>query len=221
MFGATGETGIHVLSYLLDRHYHVTAIVRNVSKVPRHLMEQYGSLEESTKGQQLQIVEANVLEPRKYESYISSDTCDAVVSCLGFDSLKATTVLSEGMKHIVSCMKMGGVQRILVISSAGCTPDDAQFGWFVRWIAFPYIMHECHEELKRMEQVLLDEAPYLQYTILRPPQLVNRPLTEVYRARVGGLPEGGLKIGRCDLAYAMANMLELDQFKNSIVYVSN
>jgi uncharacterized protein YbjT (DUF2867 family) len=46
------------------------------------------------------------------------------------------------------------------------------------------------------------------WTIIRPPNLVNRPLTTAYRTVIGGNVPRGKSIGRADVAHAMLAMLD-------------
>lgn len=43
---------------------------------------------------------------------------------------------------------------------------------------------------------------------MRPPQLVDAPVTGVYRAVVDGNPRAGRRIGRADVAHAMPTMVD-------------
>ena len=63
-----------------------------------------------------------------------------------------------------------------------------------------------YPDLARMEDVLRDSG--LDWTILRPPQLTDKPITGTYRTAFGQNVRGGRSIPRADLAHYMLAIVD-------------
>ena len=61
----------------------------------------------------------------------------------------------------------------------------------------------------------------LEWTMLRPPQLTDKPYTGKYRVREGHLPRFGFKISRADVADFMLKAAEDQALIRKIVGVCN
>ena len=89
----------------------------------------------------------------------------------------------------------------------GPVPDGESF--VNRRILLPFIgafARDVYVDLAEMEDEIRRSAT--QWTILRPPKLVNKPLTGTYRAVVGGNVPRGYSISRADVAHAMLAALD-------------
>jgi putative NADH-flavin reductase len=58
-----------------------------------------------------------------------------------------------------------------------------------------------YADLRRMEAII--KASSLDWTIIRPPQLTNGPVTGQYRTAVNAFLKNALKISRADVAHYM------------------
>jgi hypothetical protein len=56
-----------------------------------------------------------------------------------------------------------------------------------------------------MEEVLRDSG--LDWTVVRPPRLTNKPLTGSYRTACGENVRGGLSVPRADVAHLMLRVV--------------
>jgi putative NADH-flavin reductase len=70
-----------------------------------------------------------------------------------------------------------------------------------------------------MEQIFMQSG--LDWTIVRPPQLTDKPFTGKYRVRTGHLPRFGLNISRADVAHSFLKTVEDPASIRKIVGVSN
>jgi putative NADH-flavin reductase len=61
----------------------------------------------------------------------------------------------------------------------------------------------------------------LNWTIIRPPRLIDGAKTGCYRVRDGHLPTGGMSISRRDLADFVINVAESAEHKLKVVGVCN
>jgi len=181
VFGATGGVGGHVVRQALDAGHQVTAVVRD----PKRLHVEHAELRVA--------MMADALEP-----------CDAVLSGIGPKGRKEGPVASTATRGIVRAMADAGVRRIVVVSAApvGLVAEDETF--LNRRVLLPFIgavLRDVYADLAAMEDVLRGSG--VDWTAVRPPKLVDKPLTGKYRSVVGGNPRGGYSISRADTAHAM------------------
>jgi uncharacterized protein YbjT (DUF2867 family) len=66
------------------------------------------------------------------------------------------------------------------------------------------VLKPVYDDLRAMEAELARSAT--DWTSVRPPKLVDRPLTGEYRTAVGGNPRSARSIGRADVAHAMLSI---------------
>jgi len=70
-----------------------------------------------------------------------------------------------------------------------------------------------------MEKTLAENG--LDWTMVRPPELTNKPYTGKYRVREGHLPVFGFRVSRADVADYMIKAVEQHLSSCKIVGVSN
>lgn len=197
VFGATGGTGKEVVKQALEKGYEVTAVVRNPSRF-------------DLQHQHLKIIKGDVLQTLTFEKEIAGK--EAVVSCLGASSnTKPTTLYSEGIKNIISAMNKAKVKRIVCIS-AGALYTNEEMGFFIRLltkIVLQRILKNLYSDMRLMEAEI--ENSQLDWTIVRPPMLKNKPLTGKYRIAVNSHVRRPFSISRADLAQYMLSSIENSQ----------
>jgi len=117
-------------------------------------------------------------------------------------------------------MQASGVRRIVVVSAApiGTVPSpsrphpprhDPGDGFFMRHLANPIVksvLREHYADLARMEEVLRDSG--LDWTVLRPPRLTDKPVTGAYRTAYDQNIHRGLFASRADVAQYMLRALD-------------
>lgn len=105
-------------------------------------------------------------------------------------------------------MDAAGVRRLVVVSAAPVGPvprDEPLFGKLALGVV-KVVLKPVYDDLARMEEELARSGAH--WTAVRPPQLVDRPVTGVYRTVIDGNPRAGSKIGRADVAHAMLAMVD-------------
>jgi uncharacterized protein YbjT (DUF2867 family) len=65
---------------------------------------------------------------------------------------------------------------------------------------------KVYADLALMEDVLADSS--LDWTVVRPPKLTDKPLTGRYRTAFGQNIRGGWSVSRADVAHLMLRVLE-------------
>jgi len=206
VFGATGGTGRQVVTQALACGHEVTAIVRNPAAVDiRH--------------ERLEIVKGDVLDRSSISPWIAGK--DAVLSALGVNHRKPTTVYSEGTGNIVKAMREEGVHRLICLSSAGLAiPSDTPFmqRLVIQFVIQPMYKY-AYEDMARMEAMVRTTG--LDWTVIRPPRLTNGAMTGTYRTAVKQPLHKAQGISRADLAdYMMKSIQDSSSFQ-AVVEISN
>jgi hypothetical protein len=116
-------------------------------------------------------------------------------------------------------MEAEGVSRLVVVSAASVgtipaprrsTPPrhDAGDGLVMRHLLSPLIKiryGRLYLDLALMEEFLREGK--LEWTVVRPPRLVDQPLTSTYRLARGRNARRGLSVSRANVAHLMLGVL--------------
>ena len=142
-----------------------------------------------------------------------------MLSGLGPHSNADAGIAAPGTRSIVAAMQATGVRRIVVVSAAPvgtvASPGnphppkhDPGDGFFMRYL-FSRIaaarLGKVYDDLAAMEDLLRDSG--LDWTVIRPPQLTDKPLSGTYRTAFGQNLRGGLSVPRADVAHLMLKVL--------------
>jgi uncharacterized protein YbjT (DUF2867 family) len=195
VFGATGGIGGQVVRQALAAGHEVTAVVRAAGRFDVN----HPALEVATVPG---LIDPDVLRPALEDS-------DAAISGVGPRGRKDGPVASNTTRGILAAMEASGVGRLVAVSAVpvGPVPDGESF--VNRRILLPFIgafARDVYVDLAEMEDEIRRSTT--QWTIVRPPKLVNKPLTGNYRTVVGGNVPRGYSISRADVAHAMLAALD-------------
>jgi putative NADH-flavin reductase len=216
ILAATGGIGRHLLEQAIAAGHDVTAVVRDPGKLSSDVRAVTADLA--------------VPDPAALESAVQG--ADAVLSALGPRSKAEVGIASRGTRAIVHAMQARGVRRIVVVSAApvGTVPSpdrpkppkhDPGDGFFMRNLLSPLLkaaLRTRYADLAEMEDVLRDSG--LDWTIIRPPQLTDKPLTGTYRTARGQNLRHGLSISRADVAHLMLRVLEQPQTIKEVIGIA-
>jgi uncharacterized protein YbjT (DUF2867 family) len=78
---------------------------------------------------------------------------------------------------------------------------------------------EHYADLALMEDILRDSG--LDWTVLRPPRLTDKPQTGTYRTAYGQNLRGGWFVSRADVAHHMLRVLEQPETIKQVVGIAN
>jgi putative NADH-flavin reductase len=157
---------------------------------------------------------------------------DAVLSGLGPRPLTEVGIASEGTRAIIQAMQATDVRRVVVVSAApiGTVPSpgrpkppkyDPGDGFFMRNLFGPMIkaaLRTPYADLALMEEIVRDSG--LDWTVVRPPRLTDKPLTGVYRTAFGQNLRGGLFISRADVANLMLRVIEQPETVRQVIGIA-
>lgn len=204
VLGATGGTGLEIVRRAIQRGHLLTALVRSPDRLQEfrdHATVRQGDLLNST----------------DLEGAIQGH--DAVLSAFGPRmpiSKQDTDLLRRFATALTSAMARARVRRAVVESVAflfrdSIVPPAYLFGR----LFFPTVVADA----SRMERVFAESG--LDWTMVRPPQLTDKPYTGKYRVREGSLPMFGFKISRADVADLMIKAAEDRSSIHKIIGVCN
>jgi putative NADH-flavin reductase len=217
IIAATGGVGQQLLEQALAAGHDVTAVVRNPGKLSREVHAVTTDL--------------TAPDPAALESAIAG--ADAVLSGLGPHSNADAGIASRGTSAIVAAMQATGVRRIVVVSAGPVStvpspsrPDppkhDPGDGFFMRYL-FSKIagarFGKVYADLARMEDLLAGSG--LDWTVVRPQQLTDKPLTGTYRTAYGQNLRGGWTVPRADVAHFMLGVLDQPETIHQVIGIAS
>jgi putative NADH-flavin reductase len=217
LFAATGGIGRQLLTQALAAGHDVTAVVRDPATLPAEVRVVTADL--ATTG------------PAALEPAVAG--ADAVLSGLGPRSRADAGVASRGTMAIVEAMRATGVRRVVVVSAAPVAtvaspgqPDpprhDPGDRLVTRHLLMPLLLatlRDVYADLALMEDALRDSA--LDWTVVRPPRLTDRPLSGTYRTALGRNLRGGLLVSRADVAHLMLATLDRPETIGRTIGIAN
>lgn len=206
LFGATGGTGFEVAKQLAGAGFIVTAVVRNPDSFAlRH--------------SNLKILKGDVLEPDSFDGEMKDS--NAVISALGTGTdIKPTKVYSVGIKNIITEMQKNNLKRLICVSAAALYTNP-QMGLFVSLLTklvLQPILKNVYADMRLMEKEI--QKSTLDFTIVRPAMLKNKPLTGKYRTAINTNLRKPFSISRADLAHFMIKSVDNEETYRSIVEIS-
>jgi uncharacterized protein YbjT (DUF2867 family) len=208
VFGATGGIGGHVVRQALDAGHKVTAVVRD----PARFDVSHPALEVATVPG---LTDPEVLRP-------VLEASDAAISGVGPRGRKDGPVASSTTRGILRAMEASGVRRFVAVSAVPVGPVPEGESFVNRRILLPFIgafARDVYVDLAEMEDEIRRSTT--EWTIVRPPKLVNKPLTGKYRTIVGGNVPRGYTISRADVAHLMLRVLEQPETIKQTIGIAN
>ena len=183
VLGATGGVGLEIVRQAIARGHQVRAFVRNSARL------------ESFDGR-IAIEQGDLLDSNALAGAIRG--YDAILSGFGprLPIAKSdANLLRDFAAALTRAMQQAAVRRAVIVSTAFLFKDTIfpPAHLFGR-LFFPSVVKDA----TAMEQIVSRSG--LDWTLVRPPELTNKPYRGKYRVREGHLPTFGFKISRADVA---------------------
>lgn len=193
VFGATGGIGQEIVKQALTAGHEVTAVVRDPARF-------------GVTGAGLTVFRADVKDPEALRAAVAGR--DAVLSGLGARSTKDAGITTALTRSVLRAMEAEGTRRLVVVSAAPVGPAPERQPVLDRGMGMVIsrVLKSVYDDLRLMEGELARSAT--DWTSVRPPRLLDKPLTGTYRMVVGGTPRSGRTIARADVAHAMLAVLD-------------
>jgi len=206
IFGASGQTGRLLTERAVANGHTVTAFVRD----PARLTIPSGSVP---------VVRGDVLDAASVDRAIAGQ--EAVLVALGTATRRgAPPVLPQGIRNVLDSMERHGVRRIIVLSAAGALRERAgSFLGSLGLMAARALLRGVYREHRAMLEEL--RTRNLDWIAVRPVVLTNGPGTGRYRIVTEGIPRGGYRVSRADVADFMIRQLTNDAFVRKMPAIAN
>jgi putative NADH-flavin reductase len=204
IFGSTGGVGRRVVEQALAAGYNVRALVRDPAK--------------SRPENAVTTVIGDITDADAVERTV--ETADGVIWAVGAtrNSRDQVPIFESGARNLVAAMKRHGVRRLVALSGAAITLDGERKpvgGRLMSAIVGRLVRHVV--EAKRREYEVF-KASDLDWTLVRPPRVVEGPPTGRYAA-------GNLLVGRTvlqgDLADFMLREVRDEKYLRAAPYISS
>src|SRR5882724_368779 len=204
VLGATGGTGLEIVRQAIEHGHSVTAFVRSPERLKPFR-------------DRITVKQGDLLNSAELERVIKGH--DAVLSGFGPRlpvSKEDANLLRRFAVALATAMLHGRVRRVIVESVAFLFRDSiVPPAYLLGRLLFPGIVADA----SAMERTFAESE--LDWTIVRPPGLTDKPYTGKYRVREGHLPRFGFTISRADVADFMLKTLENHVSIRKIVGVCN
>jgi putative NADH-flavin reductase len=204
VLGATGGTGLEIVRQAVERGHSVTAFVRSPDKLKPFR-------------DRITITQGDLLNRAELERALPGN--DAVLSAFGPRvpvSKSDATLLQQFAAALTSVMLRTEVRRVIVESVAFLFKNSILPPAYVLGrLLFPRTVADA----SAMERIFAKSG--LDWTMVRPPELTDKPYTGKYRVSEGHLPRFGFKISRADVADCMINVAEDSSTIRTVIGVSN
>ncbi|MFC0514279.1 NAD(P)-dependent oxidoreductase [Mucilaginibacter angelicae] len=206
ILGGNGGIGKQCINEALANGHYVTAVLRTPSKL-------------DLAHPNLKIVKGDVTDPLSFIEYVGHS--NAVISAIGVSGGitgdKPTSLYSEGAVNILGAMQKVGVKRVFFISASALdvSPVLPLFARLLARYVIQKLLKYMYADLRIMETRVKESG--LDWTIIRPPQLVDKPTTGNYRIALNTFLKNGLKISRADVAhFIIANIANEETYKATV-----
>jgi putative NADH-flavin reductase len=204
ILGATGGIGLQTIRQAIDQGHSVTAFVRSADRLKPF-------------ADRIAIRQGDLLNSIELAKAIRGH--DAVLSGFGPRLPIAKTdakLLRDFAASLTTAMHQAQLSRAVIVSTAflfkdALLPPAHLFGR----LFFPGVVRDA----TAMEQIVVGSN--LDWTIVRPPQLTDKPFTGKYRVRIGHLPPFGFNISRADVAHFLVRTAEDRNSCQKVVGISN
>ncbi len=179
IIGGTGGTGRQLINQALEKGLSVTALVRNPEKI-------------KISHQNLNVIKGNVLDFDKVQEVVAGQ--DAVLSALGHKRFFIkTNILSKGTENIINAMEKQNVNRFICITALGINDSRFKLGLYHTLFVIPVIIFFYFMDKAKQEKLI--KSSNLDWTIVRPGQLIPQWIVNLFHEKKTGNYKHGANVG--------------------------
>jgi putative NADH-flavin reductase len=199
VLGATGGIGRLLIQQALDQGHQVTAFARAPEKI-------------TLQSPLLRIVGGDLFNAQQMSEAIRGS--ETVLSAFGPTALRRTHLRRDFARTLVHAMRAAGVRRFLHVSSAFCFREGGLLYALMTNTLFRNVTNDHCDADHELAQ------PDLEWTVLRPPRLLDGPARGNLNVVAGHLARG-LTITRADVASFMLSEAARPSHVRQLVGLSN
>jgi uncharacterized protein YbjT (DUF2867 family) len=205
IIGATGGTGRAVVSAAKAAGHEVTALVRSAEKAVDLSIDH--------------LVEGSVLDPAALARAMQG--VEAVISVLGtkLSPIREVRLLSQATELMVQQMQQAGVRRFVCVTGMGAGDSRGHGGALFDGLLLPLLLRKIYQDKNRQEAVI--KRSDLDWTIVRPSVLSDRPGRQSYSAMTDLSAFHGGSIARADVAHFLVQQLSSDDWLRKTPLISD
>ena len=195
ILGAAGKAGHRLCQQALDAGYKVDVIVRSPEKLSIAPTEA------------LTIIKGDLTDQALLASTLKKPY-DAVLSTVGIFHRTKETPVADITSGIIKQMEQSGQKRLVVMSSLGVAESRGQGNFAARLVSRIFLKYVVMDK-EVQEQHIRNSK--LEWTVIRPPQLVDSATTAPYSRWENSPPKGqslSWKISNADAVAAMLAVLD-------------
>jgi putative NADH-flavin reductase len=169
IIGASRGIGLETVKAALLAGHNVRALARSAARIP---IQNPG----------LEKVTGNAVDSSTIRSTVEG--VDVVVQTVGVDIaprsiFERTTLFSQSTRILVDAMKAAGVKRLIAVTGLGAGDSRGHGGLLYDAVVFPLFLKRVYDDKDVQEWIVRSSG--LDWTIVRPGLLTNRPATGRYR----------------------------------------
>lgn len=169
IIGASRGIGLETVRAALLAGHSVRALARSAAEI-------------SIQNPALEKVSGNALDSSTIRSSLGG--VDVVIQTLGVDIaprsiFERTTLFSQSTRILVDAMEIAGVKRLIAVTGLGAGDSHGHGGFLYDAVAFPLLLKRVYEDKDVQEWII--RSSRLDWTIVRPGLLTNRPASGRYR----------------------------------------
>ncbi len=200
VFGGTGDVGKIIVEKLVSKNRQVVVLTRQQKEATENIHYFSG----------------NVLVYESVNSCINEGDC--VIISLGFNN-SALDTMSKGTKNIIDAMVKKNCLRLICLSSYGAgeswnyLPEEFR----ATVMNTPILKAAFHDHGLQEEFI---KASKLDWTIVRPTEIVNEPETKAF-TKNEATDHSAYKISKYDVAQFIIDELETKTFNMQVVMITS
>ena len=169
VIGASRGIGLETVKAALFAGHSVRALARSAASIP-------------IQNTNLEKVSGDALDTDTIRNALKD--VEAVIQTLGVDIspgaiFQPTTLFSQSTRILVDAMKEAGVKRLIAVTGLGAGDSRGHGGLLYDAVVFPLLLKRVYDDKDVQEWIIRSSG--LDWTIVRPGLLTNRPATGQYR----------------------------------------
>jgi uncharacterized protein YbjT (DUF2867 family) len=169
IIGASHGIGLETVRAALRAGHNVRAFARSAAGIP-------------IRDANLTKVSGNALDPDTIRNVLRD--IDVVIQTLGVDFsprlvFEGTRLFSDSTRILVDAMKAAGVERLITVTGLGAGDSRGHGGLLYDAVVFPLLLKRVYDDKDVQEWIVRSSG--LDWTIVRPGLLKDRPATGSYR----------------------------------------